>query len=410
VPNAGVGQPYSWVESAVDALSARDLSRWIPPGTKRDAWSVGLLAYVLERYNGFGYRNFYPFVKSPYLWSFSNIYSRGKYYGDKKFSPTLISQQCGGMVLLAYMQSTEPDVAVALGKIAPPPEPEESEDAHARPTPHPPPGASDFPADVVKYPGRYLLREASGPEVKALQVRLAAVGAAPNITSVFDLPTELAVELFQARSVDDAGCALEVDGVVGPVTWAALFGPSSVEPARGPAPHHETSGGGTTLRDALLSVAASQVGVMENPPGSNRGPEVDQYLTSAGVALGNFWCMAFVYWCLNKAAHQAGAVNRIPRSGLVLDVWNRSQHLPEITVVRAEQARANPALVRPGMVFFLSFGHGAGHCGIVADNVNGVLATIEGNTNNDGSRNGIGVFERNRRLSGGALLGFCDYC
>ena len=42
--------------------------------------------YELERYNGFGYRDRRPQVLSPYLWSFSNHYSRGKYVADGRFS------------------------------------------------------------------------------------------------------------------------------------------------------------------------------------------------------------------------------------------------------------------------------------------------------------------------------------
>lgn len=35
------------------------------------------LAYVFERYNGWGYRNHDPKVNSPYLWSCSSVHSTG---------------------------------------------------------------------------------------------------------------------------------------------------------------------------------------------------------------------------------------------------------------------------------------------------------------------------------------------
>ena len=60
---------YTWIESAIDALCLKKLHQ-----RPRDAWTLPDIAFVLESYNGTGYRRNYPHVKSPYLWSFSNIY------------------------------------------------------------------------------------------------------------------------------------------------------------------------------------------------------------------------------------------------------------------------------------------------------------------------------------------------
>jgi lysozyme family protein len=43
-------------------------------------------------------------VLTPYLWSFSNHYDRGKYVADGKFSATARSQQCGAAVMLKLLQ------------------------------------------------------------------------------------------------------------------------------------------------------------------------------------------------------------------------------------------------------------------------------------------------------------------
>jgi hypothetical protein len=40
---------------------------------------------------------------------------------------------------------------------------------------------------------------------------------------------------------------------------------------------------------------------------------------------------------------------------------------------------------------------------------NGRLKTVEGNTNDNGSNNGIGVFERDRRKIADINKGFIDY-
>jgi lysozyme family protein len=57
--------------------------------------------YRLEAYNGLGYRSYG--VASPYLWSFSNHYDRGKFVSDGKWSSTARSQQCGAAVMLKLL-------------------------------------------------------------------------------------------------------------------------------------------------------------------------------------------------------------------------------------------------------------------------------------------------------------------
>jgi lysozyme family protein len=89
--------PFTWEQSAIDALRYEGFDKWTD-------WSVPGTLYELESYNGFGYRDHHPQVLSPYLWSFSNHYTRGKYVADRKFSPTAVSQQCGAAVLLRRLQ------------------------------------------------------------------------------------------------------------------------------------------------------------------------------------------------------------------------------------------------------------------------------------------------------------------
>jgi lysozyme family protein len=86
--------PFMWEESAADALEFDGLGRW-------KNWSLEGTLFALERFNGFGYRP--KKIHSPYLWSFSNQYSKGKFIGDNLFSPTAVSQQCGAAVLLRRM-------------------------------------------------------------------------------------------------------------------------------------------------------------------------------------------------------------------------------------------------------------------------------------------------------------------
>ena len=89
---------YTWEESAKDAMSLKGFQNW-------KGWNlIQVWGYAFERYNGFGYRGTYKGkrigINSPYLWSFTNHYQKGKYYADGKFSWTLVSKQVGAMALL----------------------------------------------------------------------------------------------------------------------------------------------------------------------------------------------------------------------------------------------------------------------------------------------------------------------
>src|SRR4051812_36962652 len=88
--------PFTWEDSASDALRMRKLQAW------KD-WSIPGVLYQLEGYNGWGYRDVKPPISTPYLWSFSNHYTRGKYVSDGKYSATAVSQQCGAGPLLKRM-------------------------------------------------------------------------------------------------------------------------------------------------------------------------------------------------------------------------------------------------------------------------------------------------------------------
>lgn len=91
---SGRGPFLNWEDGAYDALvTLKHLDRVTE-------WSPERICYETERYNGFGYRNNHPSVLSPYLWSFTNHYSRGKYIADGKFDSNAVDQQCGAIPLM----------------------------------------------------------------------------------------------------------------------------------------------------------------------------------------------------------------------------------------------------------------------------------------------------------------------
>jgi len=86
--------PFKFEDSGVDALTFEKLDRvedWTLPGS----------LFRLESFNGFGSRA--RGIHTPYLWSFSNHYTKGKFVKDGVFDPNAVSQQCGAALLLRRM-------------------------------------------------------------------------------------------------------------------------------------------------------------------------------------------------------------------------------------------------------------------------------------------------------------------
>lgn len=86
--------PSGWEASATDALKLMGFAR-------QTDWSLARMLYRLEAYNGFGYR--LGGRATPYLWSFSNLYSGGKFVSDGHFDAKAKSQQCGAAVMLKVL-------------------------------------------------------------------------------------------------------------------------------------------------------------------------------------------------------------------------------------------------------------------------------------------------------------------
>ncbi|PTX92110.1 hypothetical protein DB346_24490 [Verrucomicrobia bacterium LW23] len=89
--------PFTWEASALDALDHDGF-------LNQSDWTTEATLYRLEKYNGWGYFR-HTNILSPYLWSMSNHYTRGKYVADGKFDASAISQQVGAAVLLAVLAS-----------------------------------------------------------------------------------------------------------------------------------------------------------------------------------------------------------------------------------------------------------------------------------------------------------------
>jgi hypothetical protein len=221
----------------------------------------------------------------------------------------------------------------------------------------------------MDYPGRFIQRGSKGDAVLTIQGRLGV-----EQTGLFGPTTEECVTAFQR------GRGLEADGIVGPDTWKALFKP---EPA-------------VDLGEAALKEARARVGVSERPLGSNAGPEVNQYLQRVGLEPGRFWCLAFVYYCVDEACKKLGRSNPLPRTASCSQIYQWARDHGRLA--------ARPA---PGDVFLCIGGEtGHYHSGLVDGPVKSArFPTVEGNSNTDGSANGVGVVRRPR----GRRLPSCHY-
>lgn len=136
-----------------------------------------------------------------------------------------------------------------------------------------------------------------------------------------------------------------------------------------------------------IRIAQSQLGVQEFPKGSNAGKQVEIYLKSVGLGKGYAWCMAFVYWCVQQAFSAKGLTPPLKRTGGV-----RDQHIfSKKWAVKAPQ---------PGDIFMMIYSNGSGHTGFVEKLLpGGYIQTLEGNTNDEGSREGYMVCRRVRAIS-----------
>lgn len=147
-----------------------------------------------------------------------------------------------------------------------------------------------------------------------------------------------------------------------------------------------------TLQQKALKVAIGQIGQKENPLGSNWGKPVQDYLKSVGINFPASWCMAFVYWCFE----QCGPGNPLVKTGGVLNAWN--------TADKKYRVVGDP---QPGDIFIMNFGKGLGHTGIVEKVDANFIYTIDGNTNDSGSREGIEVCRKQRTRS--KIVGYLRY-
>lgn len=146
----------------------------------------------------------------------------------------------------------------------------------------------------------------------------------------------------------------------------------------------------TELVTRALELAVADLGITEQPHGSNRGERVDEYLRSVGLdpEAGAYpWCAAFVSFHIQAAANELSWPLTFKRSA---------------SCQRMVELNYRVALAAPidGCVFVHLNPDHTGHTGFVTEaRPDGSIATLEGNSDAQGSRTG-GSVVRNIRSPG----------
>jgi len=151
----------------------------------------------------------------------------------------------------------------------------------------------------------------------------------------------------------------------------------------------------TKLIQAIVDIACAEIGVRES--GENTGRRVREYQDADTLKGTSYpWCASFVSWDLREAGKRIGVVIPWSNSASCDVVWqdakkrNLIRNRPEpgdVFLVRAR--RSNGSYSQTDAI----------HTGLVARVEGNTFHTVEGNTNGDGGREGIGVLGHARAIS-----------
>jgi hypothetical protein len=137
----------------------------------------------------------------------------------------------------------------------------------------------------------------------------------------------------------------------------------------------------------VQKVYISQIGVRELT-GHNDGIQVVNYLHNAGASQGDPWCAAFVRWCFDQAGVKT-----------TINAYSPTAYNISNPVMKQNRFIIEP---KPGDVFCLYFPKmkRIAHTGFFDRRINStVYESVEGNTNQAGSREGDGVYRKRRSFN-----------
>lgn len=222
---------------------------------------------------------------------------------------------------------------------------------------------------------------ATGRQARLVQEWLSLQGFKVSVDGQFGPATEVAVRAFQKAR------GLQTGGVVNGTTFAALVAPMVA--ALAPINPGSRSLGPLTLAYAKQHLAQSprEVG------GENMGPWVRLYM-KGNEGMSQPWCAGFVSFCIEQACRALGITPPFVLSASCTTLANTARRSGRIV---AEDALADPSVLPPGTLFVhRKSADQWSHAGLVEKATAEWLTTIEGNTNDEGSREGFEVCRRTR--------------
>ncbi len=213
-------------------------------------------------------------------------------------------------------------------------------------------------------------------------------GTATGIDGDFGPATERAVKNFQKHN------GVPETGIVDQSLFGVLC--ANMKAA------FEKSLSNNNLRNLVVEVAENH---LKNHPlelsikgESNSGPWVRSYMDGKDGAIW-YWCMGFVQAVIDQAASTVGKDFRklMPLTYSCDTVGTTG--LEKRILIRYQKIRENTSVIKPGDIFLIQKSKmDWTHTGIIVSIDGDIIETIEGNTNFQGSRNGIAVMKRVRNL------------
>jgi hypothetical protein len=141
----------------------------------------------------------------------------------------------------------------------------------------------------------------------------------------------------------------------------------------------------------LSQIAATDIGLEELPKGSNLGPALQKFfeaddLIVEGKTNGYPWCAAAVSFWVQTYLKECGVSGVKPPRIAAVALFPDWAELNKLSI--SKTPKPNDIVI-----FQIS------HIGVVESVAGDIVTCIEGNTNGDGSREGYGVFRKQRQLS-----------
>jgi lysozyme family protein len=375
--------PFTWEDSASDALEHDDIDSVTD-------WSLPNILFLWHRYNGINNEYKQRGIPTPYLWSGTQHYKKGKYVEDGVFSDQAVSQQVGAATLLRTLidlnavildqKAVQSNVLAAVGSasaLTPAPIRE---------------GMASVKAELA-YPGGLSENGGKGTGtklgVRRLQEWLSLHNCSTPIDGDFGASTRAQLEKFQSRNGRAASGVLDED------TWTLLTAPL----------HRALSKNGlsasTTLQETTARIAAQHIA--QGPReigGENRGPWVRLYMDGQ-EGDNQLWCAGFVCFIVAQAARDLDVPLPFKRQvgvdQLVADAKKDGRFVDDKSV---KNPKMRASKIPAGTIYvFRETADNWVHCGIVKSVHEDTFDTFEGNTSGNGSSNGTVAIEGNRSFA-----------